>query len=258
MKEILSQLKREKDSHKGQNGKVAIIAGSKDYTGAPALAAMAAYRSGADLVKIFTSEKIADTVSSYSENFIVSTYSGDYFTQEDVEKATELLEWADSGVIGPGMSKPQEKAIKNLLENTETSLIIDADAIRPAVNADIKKAVLTPHKNEKKHIEEKFGSVEEFASPDKVVAVKGKEDLVYQGEKVYKNDTGNPSMTVGGTGDMLTGVIAALISQDMSLPDASWIGVFATGKAGEIAAEKYGYGALPTDMIDYLPRVLFK
>jgi ADP-dependent NAD(P)H-hydrate dehydratase len=257
MEEILCKINREKDTHKGENGKVAVIAGSKDYTGAPAIAAKAAYRSGTDLVKILTSEQIQDTVASYSENLIVSGYSGGYFTEEDVDQAEELLEWCDAAVIGPGLSQPEPGAVKQLLEKTDAPVIVDADAIEPAAERDRDNVVFAPHKGEKKHIEDRSSSVEDFATEDRVVVVKGKVDKIYS-EKRYTSRTGSAAMTVGGTGDMLAGIIAALISQGLSLTEASRLGVWLNGKAGEKAAEAYGNGALPTDMIEEIPKILFQ
>lgn len=257
MEELLEKLEREKNSHKGENGKVAVIAGSKDYAGAPAIAARAAYRSGADLVKILTSEKVADTVASYSENLLVNSYSGDYFSSQDVEKAADMVEWSDTAIIGPGMSQPEKEAVRELLEQSSTPIIIDADAIKPAVNSSVQKAVFTPHRGEKNHIEEQAGSLQDFASGKRLVAVKGRIDKLYTNESVYENEAGCAAMTVGGTGDMLTGVIAALSAQGLDIVDASRLGLYTNGRAGEMAAEEYGDGALPTDMIEYLPEVLF-
>lgn len=257
MENLLTRLNREKNSHKGENGKVAIIGGSIDYAGAPAIAAKAAYRSGADLVKIFTSEKVEDTISSYSENFIVSSYNGDYLSATDVNEALELLNWCDAAIIGPGLSQPDNEAIKQIISRTDKPVVVDADAINPAVDINAENTVFTPHRGEKEYIESEYSSVSNFVSENQVAVVKGEEDKIYNSERSYSNTTGCESMTVGGTGDMLTGVIAALLAQNLSLTDASRLGVWANGKAGELSSDDYGYGALPTDMIEKLPQVLF-
>lgn len=248
---------RADSSHKGENGKVAVIAGSKDYSGAPALSAKAALRTGADLTKIYTSEKVSSTVASYSENFIVGSYSSDYFDDAAVEGAAELVKWSDATVLGPGMSKPHTEAIQKLVENADKSLIIDAEAIKPALKTDVSKAVFTPHKEELKHIEERYGSAASFAEETgNIVVVKSKTDKIYAGSDVVENSTGTSAMTVGGTGDVLTGIIASLISQGLSRKNAAVSGAYLNGKAGELAAGDLGNGMLATDMIEKIPDAL--
>lgn len=249
-------LNREDQSHKGQNGKIAIIGGSKDFTGAPSLSAKAALRTGADLTKIYTSEKTADTVSSYSENFIVRKYKGNYFTQENVRKALKLAEWSDVTVIGPGLSQPSSKALQKFAKQTKTPLIIDAEAIKHTIET-AKNAIFTPHTKEAEIIKEKHGSIKNFASQtNNTVIVTSKTDKIYSKDKMETCSRGTPAMTVGGTGDILTGIIAGLISQGARKKEAAYYGVHINGIAGEKAAQEKGNGLIPQDIIEKIPETI--
>lgn len=257
--ELSLDFEREPNSHKGQNGKVGVIAGSKDYTGAPALSAKASLRTGADLIHILTADPVKQTVASYSENFIVSGYPTDYFSRKSLEKAKELAEWSDSVLIGPGMGKIDHESAQVLVSYIENPCVIDADAIEPALEADITNAIFTPHQGEAEIIRDKYGSIRKFVEKeDAVVVLKGQEDKIYAGEKVHELKVGNPSMTVGGTGDTLAGIIASLLSQDLEKEDAAKLGTWINGKAGEEASEKLGNGMLATDLIEEIANILQK
>lgn len=257
-RKLLENLKRDEESHKGENGKVAVIGGSKDFTGAPALAALGALRTGSDLVKLMTSEKISSIVAGYSENLIVGSYKGGYLSTESVSDAVALLEWADVGVIGPGLAKPRDSAVREITAQSDTSLVIDADAIEASVD-EAENSIFTPHKKEVEKIESGYGTVDSFVEETgNVVILKGKKDLIFDRGAVYKNFSGTSSMTVGGTGDVLAGVVASLISQGLDPSEASRLGVYLNGKAGEIAAEEYGAGMMATDLVEEIPSAISK
>lgn len=254
MKELFLELERDQETHKGQNGKVGVIAGSRDYTGAPALSAKAALRTGCGLVKILTSDSVSDTVASYSENFIVESYSGDYFDMEALNQALDLAEWADAVVIGPGLGEPRAKAVREFLQEAETELVVDADALNHVGRSPLKEAILTPHGGEfDRNVRNILDSL---LSHDNVVVEKGSTDKIYTESDEKSIEVGDPAMTVGGTGDVLTGVIASLLSQGLIREDAAEFGVWINGKAGEKAAEKYGNGLLATDVVEKIPEVL--
>lgn len=254
MEQLLQKLERDPGSHKGDNGRVGIIGGSADYTGAPALSAMAALKTGCDLATILTSESSRDIVAGFSENFIVRSYEADYFGMGAVEKALELDEEVDSIVIGPGLGDPEPKAVREFLQECESPVVVDADALEHAPRSPIQNAVLTPHSGEfEKHVE---GSLEALLERDNVVVRKGSTDTVYTGSGKTDIDAGHPTMTVGGTGDVLAGFIASLLAQGLDREEAAKLGAWINGKAGEKAAEKYGNGALATDMVEEVPVVL--
>lgn len=255
MEELIQKLERDRRSHKGDNGRVAVIAGSKDFSGAPALVAKAALRTGADLVKIMTSEKVSSTVASYSENFIVETYSDSYFTEPDVEKARELADWSDACVVGSGLSDPSTEALKDLFQDSSTDFVLDADAIPAGVRSPV-QAVYTPHQGETMIMKQEFGSVERFADEtESTVAVTGPSDSVI-GEENYRCERGTAAMTVGGTGDVLAGVIGSLRSQGLNGFEAAKLGLWLNGRSGEMADEEKGNGLLATDIVECLPDAL--
>lgn len=254
MKELFLELERHQETHKGQNGRVGVIAGSRDYAGAPALSAKAALRTGCDLVKILTSRQVSDTVASYSENFIVEDYPSDYFDMEALNQALELAEWADAVVIGPGLGEPGAKAVREFLKDAESTLVVDADALDQVGRSEISDSILTPHGGEfEQHVEDILGAL---LKEDNVVLEKGSTDTIYTENGQKEIGAGDPAMTVGGTGDVLTGVIASLISQGLDKKEAAEHGAWINGKAGEKAAEEYGNGALATDIVEEISRVL--
>ncbi len=256
----MEQLDREKDSHKGENGKVGVIGGSVVFTGAPALSGQGALRSGADLVKILTSDEVKDTVACFSENLIVEGYDSDYFGEESVEKAERLDDWADCIVVGPGLGDVDRDVLIDFLEGAESTLVIDADAISAAVQSDVSDAVFTPHGGEAEIMREKFGTIEEFIGSREDVAVleKGPEDRIYSENGVEKVSVGYAGMTVGGTGDILSGIVGGLMAQGMSKEEAAEKAAKVNGKAGERASEEFGKGLVANDLLEEIPRVLFK
>jgi NAD(P)H-hydrate epimerase len=251
-------ISREKDSHKGENGKVAVIGGSVDYTGAPALSAQAALRTGSDLTKVVTSEEAKEVVEGYSENLIVGSYPSAYLGLSGVENCLKVIYWSDVAVIGPGLGDPGSEAVQEILEKTKTPIVVDADAIKPALEVHISNAVFMPHTGEAELIREKFGSIEKFVDgrEDIVVLEKGSKDKIYFEEGFEDVSAGHPGMTVGGTGDVLTGIVAGMMAQELDKKEAAVKAAKVNGKAGEKAAEKYGNGLLATDLIENIPDFL--
>jgi NAD(P)H-hydrate epimerase len=251
-------ISREKDSYKGENGKVAVIGGSLDYSGAPALSAQAALRTGADLVNILTSDSVRDVVSGYSENLIVEGYEDKYFGESAVEPAERLAGRADAVVVGPGMSCARQDSVEEFLVNLETPVVIDADAIQSGINAEVSDAIFTPHSGEVELIRKKYGTIEEFIEmrQDTVVLEKGSTDKIYFEDGFEKVTAGHPGLTVGGTGDVLTGIVAGMMAQGLDKKEAAVKAAKVNGKAGEKAAEKYGNGLLATDLIENIPGLL--
>ncbi len=257
MEKLLEKLERDPGAHKGENGYVGVLAGSRDYTGAPALVGQAALRTGCDLARILTSRSSREVTASFSEDLIVRGYQSDYFDGQEMDAARELAEWADAVAVGPGLGDPDGEAVREFLSGSEVPAVVDADAVEPALEAGMKNAVFTPHSGEAEVIADRFGSVEEFVDEKRVVAVvKGSTDVVYTPEKTYRNETGTPAMTVGGTGDVLTGIIASLLSQGLEPRDAARLGAWINGRAGEKAEESYGNGLLATDLLEEIPRVM--
>jgi ADP-dependent NAD(P)H-hydrate dehydratase len=253
MEELIEKLGRPSDSHKGENGKVLVIGGSRKYAGAPALASEAALRAGADLVKILTAEEARPVVQGFSENLIVESY-GEDLDENSLEKAWELEEWADATVIGPGLTDFDEIALKEFGEKAE-NLVVDAEVIEPLMETS--GNVFTPHSGEAEVLKNGYGSIQAFArETGNKALLKGEIDKVFSGEDVCSSETGNAGMTVGGSGDVLTGLVAAFEAQGLKDVEAATLAAHVNGEAGDRAYEEYGNGLVATDIVEKIPEVL--
>jgi NAD(P)H-hydrate epimerase len=260
-------------SHKGQNGRVLVIAGGP-YTGAPALVGLGALGVGADLVHIATPALAATVVASYSPVLIVHPLVGHRLMREDLRRILDLVPRADAAAIGPGLGDVDGTldAIREIVRNLTIPVVIDADAIK-AVAEDPrclagKKVVLTPHSREFQVLtgkslpdpaEARGEFVREAAkSFGATILLKGPVDVVSDGTRVKFNYTHNVGMTVGGTGDVLCGVTAGLVAKGMGLYDAARLAAFINGAAGNLAFEDKSYGLTSVDVADNLGRILAK
>src|SRR5205809_543359 len=258
-------------SHKGQNGRVLVIAGGP-YTGAPALVGYGALGVGADLIHVATPALAASVVASYSPMFIVHPLVGHRLLREDTRQIVDLASRADAIAIGPGLGDAEGTldAVRDIVRSVALPLVVDADAIR-AVAADPKclvgkRAVITPHSREFQTLtgkalpdapEDRAELVREAAKTlGATILLKGHVDIVTDGTRVKFNYTGNPGMTVGGTGDVLCGVVAGLMSKGMPPFDAARLGAFTNGYAGDLAFKIKSYGLTSVDVADNLGRVL--
>lgn len=259
--------KNRPDSHKGENGKVLVIGGGP-YTGAPALAGLAALRMGADLVHVATPASSYVPVASYSPDLIVHKLSSDVLCTEDVPKIMELIELADAVLIGSGLGRDEctLEAVRDIISGCTKPMVIDADAIS-AVAADLsvlegKTCIITPHKREFEILTGKEASVEnaEAAAAElrAVLIVKGQEDIITDGKWTKFNRTGNSRMSVGGTGDVLAGEVLAVLSKGVSPFNAARVAAYTNGAAGNMAFEAYGYGFTASDVIIKIAEVLRK
>ena len=263
---------RAADAHKGDFGKVCIIAGSIGMSGSAALAGRAALRAGAGLVRVATPKSILPIVASIEPSFTTIPLPEDNagrITASAVNIILNLIPDNDCFAFGPGLGITQgvSSVLQRLLEQKGLRLVIDADGLNnlskindwPRKNkADI---ILTPHPGEMKRLwtglfrtplpaDRKIQAMQMANKTGTIVVLKGKDTIVTDGEKLYVNKTGNPGMATGGTGDVLTGVITALVDQGLSNFDAATLGVYVHGLAGDIAAKKLGQISLiATDII---------
>lgn len=262
---------RKASSHKGQNGVVLVIGGSWLYHGAPFLSAMAALRTGVDLAYIAAPEKTALSIRALSPNVIVIPLTDLKLTRGASRRIMKILPSVDSIVIGPGLAEGSEKGIEYIIQEATAlgkKIVLDATALYPEVLPKIegRKVVLTPHAGEFKRVfreelsgelSERIDKVREKASQSKVtILLKGMIDIISDGERVAINKTGTPAMTTGGTGDVLTGVLAAMLAKGLEPFEAAAISAWINGKAGEEAASIYGLHITATDVIDCIPKVL--
>lgn len=259
------------DSHKGENGKVMVIGGSWLYHGAPFLSAMASLRCGVDLAYIAAPEKIATAIRALSPNIIVLPLSDLKLTRGVAKRVLKILPEIDSMVIGPGLASGGEAGIELVVKEALAlgrGIVLDATALYSSILEKVSggRVVLTPHAGEFKRVfgkdvpsklDERVKLVKEEAEKNRVtILLKGRFDVISNGVEVMVNKTGTPAMTVGGTGDVLSGIVAALLAWGNDPFEAAASAAWINGKAGELATSRFGLHILATDIIDFLPDVL--
>jgi NAD(P)H-hydrate epimerase len=258
--------KRPSKSHKGDAGRVLVIGGGA-YSGAPALAALAALRAGADIVTVAAPKSVSDIIASFSPNLIVRSLSGNRLVEEDIPQILELIKKHDVVVMGMGIGNddPTLEAVRKIVPMCRKA-VFDADALaRDVLHEDHMDMIVTPHAGEMKRLsgadvpedeKKKLAFVRDFAKDNKLtVLLKGKVDIISDGTEVRANRTGNSGMTVGGTGDVLAGLAGALFAKHDAF-SAACAAAFINGVAGDLAFEEFGYGLLATDVIDHIPEVM--
>jgi NAD(P)H-hydrate epimerase len=255
--------RRVMESHKGDSGRILVIGGGP-YTGAPALSAMAALRAGADIVTVAAPKTAARTISGYSPNLIVQELSADHLCPEDTPVLKEQIARHDVVVMGMGLGRHAETtvALAEIMPLCKKT-VIDADALQPDLPL---RGIVTPHAGEFKRISgialvdldyrERVKPLRDYArEKGLVVLLKGKVDLISDGEVVRANTTGNPGMTVGGTGDVLAGITAAFYARATALRAAS-AAAFVNGRAGDLVYPEKDFGMTATDVIDKIPEAM--
>ncbi|MFH0862961.1 MAG: NAD(P)H-hydrate dehydratase [Candidatus Altiarchaeota archaeon] len=248
---------RKASSRKGDFGRLMVVGGSKDYIGTPMLVAQAALRAGCDLVDVCVPGYVADKMP-FDPNLIVHRLKGrEYVTPSDVKSVLKLE--SDALVFGNGLGRKSRKAVEYLMRHADRPVVVDADALSLADRRWVSdRMVLTPHQGEFKKL---FGSLEDpeadacrwAKKTGSVIVLKGAIDVVSDGKGTRLNRSGNPYMTVGGTGDVLAGVIGGLLAQTGDRMKSACAGAFLSGFAGDIAAEEYGVSLVATDVISRLP-----
>ena len=264
---------RKANTHKGDYGRILLLCGSKGYTGAAALSAMGAFRCGAGLVYLCVPESIYQIeASKLLEPIVLPLADLDgHFSTGAIQEICKLLPKMDVVLIGPGIGQSADtKALTEaVLTNFEGPIILDADGINvmrrniDALRGRSFPTILTPHPGEFTGIggileNGRREGAEALANTlQTIVVLKGHETVITDGTTTYINQTGNPGMAVGGSGDVLAGMIAALIGQGIDPLEAAACGVWLHGAAGDLCADDIGqYAMLPSDMLNYLPRLL--
>ena len=272
IKDIL--IKREKNSHKGTYGKVGIIGGSKGMSGAPYLASSAALRTGSGLVYTMVPDSIATVLEIKSVEAIIKSFkcNGEGFIISNIEDVIDQCKNLDIIAIGPGLGVDYQRIelTSEILTRVDSPIVVDADGINCLVeNKEILKSrksttILTPHlmefsrliKVDQDEIQKNRAKYsQKFAREYGVTMVlKGPNTIVCDSENMYINTTGNPGMATAGSGDTLTGMIVSLLGQGLSAYDASKLGVYLHGIAGDIAASDKGeYGLIARDIVNAIP-----
>ena len=250
--DVRGSYRRRADAHKGEHGRVLVVGGG-EYTGAPALASLAALAAGADIVTTVVPEKIASIVASYSPDLIVRGLKGDRITIKNLREVEGLALKHDVVLAGMGVGENDEFAefVVELLK-TCSKAVLDAQGIVSSIPENC-ECVLTPHMGEFRRV---FGDLDVTRAAEKAgatILLKGREDTITDGERLKINQSGNAGMTVGGTGDVLAGVCAALLCNDDAF-HAACAAAFVTGLAGDICLESIGYNFTAMDVVRSLPQ----
>ena len=259
--------------HKGTFGKILLLCGSRGFTGAAYLAAMGALRCGAGLVFLGVPESIyAIEAVKLNEPVVFPLPEDDgKLSALAIPEIEKRLPQMDAVLVGCGLGQSEGTlaVVRYVLENTQCPVVLDADGINVlAEHKDILRGrtaptILTPHDGEFLRFggaigQDRMASAAFFAREwNCMVLLKGHETCITDGRSGYRNHTGNPGMAVGGSGDVLAGMIVSLLGQGIPPLEAAACGAWLHGAAGDLCARELGqYAMLPTDMLQALPRLL--
>ena len=275
--------KRRKDSHKGDNGLVLAVGGSKDYVGAIALAGLAALRSGCDLVRIIAPEKVAWVINAYSPDLMTIKLKGNYFKTSHFGAVKKSMEKYDVLLIGNGvgLDKETKKFCRKTIKNIKKLKVVDADAIKSISMSDAEKSIITPHSkeleyflinsginksivrkiNNEKNIEKKARLIQKttqkFLDKKNVILLKGKTDAIISKSTILYARGGNPGMTKGGTGDVLAGLCAGFLAQSKDLLQSTVNASYFNKSIGDLLLKKKkGFTYLASDMVGEIKRAI--
>lgn len=273
---IAQKLKRPAAAHKGTFGRVFILAGSRGMTGAAHLAGMAALRSGAGLVTVGIPDAVYLIIAKRESELMVRPLPSTSQGTLSFKSFSEIKRFCATQnvlAIGPGLSQHRttQKLIRKVLQTTELPLVVDADGLNAlkghleVLKACRGRAILTPHPGEFVRV---FGgklddsdalrkkrALDAAQKHGEVIVLKGHRTVVATPEgDCHINLTGNPGMATAGSGDVLTGMIAALVGQGLTYFEAACLGVHVHGLAGDLAAQKVGQVSLTAgDILRFLP-----
>ena len=259
--------------HKGNFGKLLLLCGSRGYTGAAFFAAMGALRAGAGLVFLGVPESIygIEAVKLNEPVIFPLPDAGGRLSADAVPEILTRFPQMDAVLVGPGLGQSEGTlaVVRAVLENAECPVVVDADGInvlsahRDLLRGRKSPTILTPHDGEFARLggvigEDRMAAAAALAEElGCVVLLKGHETCITDGTDGYLNPTGNPGMAVGGSGDVLAGVITALLGAGLPPLEAAACGAWLHGAAGDRCAAELGqYGMLPTDMLSALPRLM--
>ena len=260
-------------AHKGDFGRILLLCGSRGYTGAAYLAAMGALRCGAGLVFLGVPECIYDIEAVKLNEAIVFPLPDRQgkLSFDAIPEILSRLDRMDAVLIGCGLGQSEDVqcVVETVLTQAKCPVVLDADGINVmSGHMDIVRGretptILTPHDGEFVRMggciaENRMDSaVQKARDLNSIILLKGHETCITDGKHHYLNTTGNPGMAVGGSGDILAGMIAALLGQGIAPLEAAACAAWLHGAAGDLCEEKFGqYGMLPTDMLQMLPRLL--
>jgi len=265
---------RPSESHKGDFGRLLVIGGNETFSGAPTLVALAALRTGVDLTYVAAPQKTAYAISAMSPDLITIKLEGNHLRKSNLSTLKSYIESCNAIAMGPGLGlNPETKeavgVIVDAVEKAGKPLLLDADGLKAFAGSKRKlkiPLVLTPHAGEyailtgEKLPEDLHGKITHVqktaARLGAVVLLKGAVDIVSDGKRLKLNFSGNPGMTVGGTGDLLSGVVGAFLAQGADAFEACAAGAFVNGAAGDFVFKEKGYHMVASDLISWVPQVL--
>lgn len=265
--------KRKDETHKGDYGRILLLCGSRGFTGASALSALSALRSGAGVVYLAVPECIyqIEAVKLSEPVVIPLPDQGGMYSSDACNNVLSMLPKMDAVLLGPGIGQSEGtfSVVETVLENSVCPVVLDADGINVlSKHKDILRGrnaptILTPHDGEFQRIggclsDDRCKDAAQLACETGcIVLLKGYRTVITDGKTCYINHTGNPGMATGGSGDVLAGLIVSLLGQGLEPLLAAACGAWLHGTAGDICAQQIGqYGMLPQDMINVLPRLL--
>lgn len=263
---------RKANSRKGENGTVLVVGGSYIYHGAPILSSLAALRAGTDLVYTSVPKINAQSTRAISPNLIVIPLVDQKLTRGAVRKLLGAIpKNLDSATIGMGLAIAEKTSLNILVESlikNDIRVSLDASAlvsdILPVISN--KNAVVTPHAGEFKRLfgisppenqKQRISMVEKFARKHSItILLKGQTDVVSDGKITYLNPKKIPAMTVGGTGDVLSGLVAGILSKNRNALESAAAATYINGLAGKLVQKKLGLHMTSMDLIDAIPQVM--
>lgn len=249
-------------AHKGDFGKVLLVGGSQDYVGAVALAGIAALRSGVDIVTVAAPAKVAWALNTLAPDLITKKYDCLNFEKKHANTVIKFAKDFDCVLIGNGIGKRSQPfciEVIRALSKKNMPLVVDADAIKAIGLKDVKNAILTPHKREFENLLENTHirrlQLQKHIN-NNVIIVKGHIDIIYAKGKAKYNKTGNPAMTVGGTGDVLAGLAAGFYAQTKDSWNSAIAATYINGICGDIVRGEVGEGLIASDMLKKIALVI--
>ena len=245
---------------KGQNGKVLIIGGSKEYVGCLALAGVAALRCGADWVTVAAPKKVAWAINALSPDIVTKKFDCSYFSDKQSKAVIELSQHCDAVLIGNGIGlrKETQKFVRKVVRTVKKPIVIDADALKVLRISDGNNALFTPHAKEfeillknsnltVKNVQKNLGK--------NIILLKGVIDTIITKDSIYYNKTGNPGMSKAGTGDVLAGLCVGFLAQNKDLVQSAINAAYINGLAGDTLKKKKWYSYIASDLLYELKRL---
>ena len=267
---------RNADSHKGTFGRALLIGGSRGMSGSISLSGQATLRSGAGLVTLAVPDCILDVVASIETSYMTSAlaHEDDHIGSGAAQAVLELATTTTAIALGPGIGRSASVTdfVQQLYQEINLPMVVDADALfalaqsQTSLTTPVGTRILTPHPGEFARLtgatpkqSDRAEAAAQLAQRDTtkqtIVVLKGHQTVVTDGTRYSINNTGNPGMATGGSGDVLTGIITALLCQGLEPFDAARLGVHVHGLAGDLAAQDLGQvSMIASDLIHYLPK----